>query len=165
MSQAPFVISAARSDRDIRDVAELFAAYAEALGIDLGFQGFSAELAAMPGKYAPPRGELLIARRPDGEALGCVGLRLIDPSGCCEMKRLYVSPRARGLGIGKALVDAVITAAGAIGYREMRLDTLPTMGEAVALYRTRGFVEIAPYYETPIVGTIFMAKRLGPAVC
>jgi ribosomal protein S18 acetylase RimI-like enzyme len=93
--------------------------------------------------------------------LGCVGLRPIAPDGCCEMKRLYVSPRARGLGLGKALVDAVIAEATRIGHREMRLDTLPTMGEAIALYRKAGFQPIDPYYETPVAGTIFMARALA----
>lgn len=161
MPQATFAITPVRSASDLADTIALFTTYANGLGIDLAYQGFAAEMAAMPGKYAPPAGELLIARRTGGEALGCVGLRPIDPPGCCEMKRLYVSPQARGLRLGKALVDAVVAEAQRIGYREIRLDTLPTMDEAIALYRKLGFKLIAPYYVTPIEGTKFMAKRLG----
>jgi len=98
-----------------------------------------------------------------GRALGCVGLRPITPGGCCEMKRLYVAPAARGLGLGRALVEAVIGEAVRIGYCEMRLDTLPTMAEAISLYRAAGFAPIAPYYDTPIAGTLFFARALGRA--
>jgi ribosomal protein S18 acetylase RimI-like enzyme len=77
------------------------------------------------------------------------------------MKRLYVSPRARGLGLGRALVEAVLGEAARIGYREMRLDTLPSMAGAIALYRSAGFEPIAPYYDTPIAGTIFLRRRLA----
>jgi ribosomal protein S18 acetylase RimI-like enzyme len=162
MLQAAFTITAVRSAIDLVDTIELFTTYAHSLGIDLAYQGFAEEMAAMPGKYAPPAGELLLARRADGEAIGCVGLRPLDPTGCCEMKRLYVSPRARGLGLGRALVDAVVAEAQRIGYREIRLDTLPTMDEAIGLYGKLGFETIAPYYVTPIEGTRFMAKRLVP---
>jgi ribosomal protein S18 acetylase RimI-like enzyme len=161
MSDAPFQIVRAGSSVDLDAVKRLFTAYASALGIDLSYQGFEAELAGLPGKYAPPSGALLIARTMDGEPLGCVALRPLDDAGRCEMKRLYVSPRARGLGLGKALVDAVIAEATRIGYREMRLDTLPTMGEAIALYRKAGFQSIDPYYETPVAGTIFLGRRLA----
>lgn len=160
MPQAPFAITPIRSAGDLVDTVALFTAYANSLGVDLAYQGFAAEMAAMPGKYAPPDGALLLARRTDGQAIGCVGLRPIDPTGCCEMKRLYVTPQARGLGLGKALVEAVVAEAQGIGYREIRLDTLPTMDEAIGLYRKLGFEEIAPYYVTPIAGTRFMAKRL-----
>ncbi|HYI72862.1 MAG TPA: GNAT family N-acetyltransferase [Skermanella sp.] len=161
MSDAPFQIVPAMFAADLDVVKRLFNAYASALGIDLSYQGFEEELAGLPGKYAPPSGALLIARNMDGEPLGCVALRPLDDAGRCEMKRLYVSPRARGLGLGKALVDAVIAEATRIGHREMRLDTLPTMGEAIALYRKAGFQPIDPYYETPVAGTIFMARALA----
>ena len=114
----------------------------------------------MPGKYAPPAGELLLARYSNGTPVGCVGLRPIDPQGCCEMKRLYVSPEVRGFGLGERLVDAVVKEAERIGYREMRLDTLPSMTGAIALYRKFGFEPIEPYYETPVIGTIFMRRSL-----
>jgi ribosomal protein S18 acetylase RimI-like enzyme len=162
MPQAAFAITPVRSAGDLADTIALFTTYANALGVDLAYQGFAAEMAAMPGKYAPPAGELLLARSAGGgEAIGCVGMRPIDPPGCCEMKRLYVSPQARGFGLGRALVEAVVAEAQRIGYREIRLDTLPTMDEAIALYGKLGFKLIAPYYVTPIEGTKFMAKRLG----
>lgn len=138
----------------------LFNAYASALGVDLGYQDFATELATLPGKYAAPAGELLLACDNHGEPLGCVGLRPINPDGCSEMKRLYVSPKARGLGLGRALVDAIIGEAVRIGYSEMRLDTLPTMAEAISLYKKAGFVLIEPYYETPVAGTVFLARPL-----
>jgi len=155
-----FHIKPARSVDDIGATARLFDAYAFSLGVDLTYQDFATELATLPGKYAPPAGELLLARGSDGDPLGCVALRPMRPDGCCEMKRLYVVPQARGLGVGRALVDEIIGEAVRIGYREMRLDSLPTMAEAMTLYGKVGFVPIGPYYDTPIIGTTFLAKRL-----
>lgn len=140
--------------------AALFRAYAASLDVDLAYQDFQTELAALPGKYAPPAGELLLARDIGGAPLGCVALRSIEPDSCCEMKRLYVAPAARGMGLGRALVQAIVEAAAGLGYRELRLDTLPDMIEAQALYERMGFVRIAPYYETPIAGTVFMSRDL-----
>lgn len=162
MPEPRFRIVPVRSDDDLSACASLFRTYAASLGIDLSYQDFDAELAGLPGRYAPPAGELLLARDNAATPLGCVGLRPLDPDGCCEMKRLYVTPAARGLGLGRALVAAAVGAARRIGYREMRLDTLPTMGAAVALYRAEGFVPIAPYYDTPVRGTVFLALRLTP---
>ena len=139
----------------------LFRAYASSLDVDLSYQNFEAEMAAMPGKYAPPAGELLLARMSNGTPVGCIGLRPIEPSGCCEMKGLYVSPDGRGSGIGKTLVEAIVREAERIGYRQMRLDTLPSMAEAVALYRKSGFEPMEPYYATPVIGTIFMRRALA----
>jgi ribosomal protein S18 acetylase RimI-like enzyme len=160
MPHAAFAIVPVQAPSDLADVITLFTAYAGSLSIDLTYQGFAGEMAAMPGKYAPPKGELLLARGADGQPLGCVGLRPLDAPGCCEMKRLYVAPEGRGLGIGLALAEEIISAAKRIGYREMRLDTLPEMDKAIAIYRTLGFVPIAPYYDTPIAGTLFLAKQL-----
>jgi len=160
MSKAQFHIRPVRSAADLTAAAGLFRSYAASLGVDLAYQDFQAELAGLPGKYAPPEGELLLARTAEGAAIGCVALRPMEPDGCCEMKRLYVSPDARGTGLGRALVEAIVGAAGRIGYRELRLDTLPDMIEAQALYERLGFARIAPYYETPIVGTVFMARTL-----
>lgn len=160
MPQAAFTIVPVRDPSDLADVIALFTSYAGSLSIDLAYQDFAGEMAAMPGKYAPPKGELLLARGTDGRPLGCVGLRPFDAPGCCEMKRLYVAPEGRGLGLGRALAEEIISAAKRIGYGEMRLDTLPEMDKAIALYRTLGFVSIAPYYDTPIAGTIFLAKQL-----
>jgi ribosomal protein S18 acetylase RimI-like enzyme len=159
MPERSFQIGAARSAADLEAVVELFKAYAASIGIDLGYQDFDTELATLPGKYATPDGELLLARDRDGAPVGCVGLRPIEPDGC-EMKRLYVAPDARGLGLGKALIIAIIAEAERIGYREMRLDTLPTMAEAIFLYEQAGFRPIEAYYQTPIDGTLFFARRL-----
>lgn len=154
------MIAPARTASDLEAVAELFRAYASSLGIDLAYQDFEAELASLPGKYAPPSGELLLARDADGEPVGCVGLRPFGEDGCCEMKRLYVAPRGRGLGLGRALMNAIVEEATRIGYREMRLDTLSTMTEAISLYQKGGFVPIPAYYDTPIENTVFMARPL-----
>lgn len=150
-----------RTPDDLTAVVRLFEAYAASLGVDLAYQDFAGELAAMPGKYAAPGGELLLGRRVDGEALGCVGLRPLRSPEVCEIKRLYVAPAARGIGLGRALLDAALRAAERIGYREVWLDTLPGMTEATALYRRAGFQPIAPYYATPIAGTLFLGRQLA----
>jgi ribosomal protein S18 acetylase RimI-like enzyme len=155
-----FDVTPARIPTDLPALTQLFRAYAASLPIDLGYQGFDGELASLPGKYAPPAGALLIARNTNGEALGCVAMRPLEAPGVCEMKRLYVAPQGRGLGLGKALALAIIEAARAAGHREMRLDTLPHMRQAQALYRDLGFSEIAAYYDTPIEHTVFMSLRL-----
>jgi GNAT superfamily N-acetyltransferase len=160
--EKPFSIHPVETAADLTAAAMLFQAYAASLPIDLGYQGFEAELAALPGKYAPPSGALVLARGADGEPLGCAALRRIEPKGCCEMKRLYVGPEGRGIGLGKALVDAIIREARRISYLEIRLDTLGTMTEALALYRNAGFMPIDPYYDTPVDGTVFLARRLNP---
>jgi putative acetyltransferase len=154
-----FRIRPASLPADLPAIRELFRAYAASLPIDLGYQGFDGELAALPGKYAPPHGALLIARDGNGAALGCVAMRPLEAS-ICEMKRLYVAPEGRGRGLGRALAEAIVEAARAAGHREMRLDTLASMHEAQALYRALGFTEIGPYYDTPIANTVFMALRL-----
>ena len=161
MNEQPSIrIAHVRTAIDLASTVKLFRAYASSLVTDLPYQGFEAEIEAMPGKYAPPSGELLLARDSNGTPVGCVGLRPTEPPGCCEMKRLYVSPEVRGFGLGERLVDAVVKEAERIGYREMRLDTLRSMAGAVALYRKLGFEPIEPYYETPVVGTIFMRRSL-----
>lgn len=144
------------------DAARLFRAYAASLPIDLAYQGFEAEVTGLPGAYAPPRGALLLARSSTGEAIGCVALRLLTVDGLCEMKRLHVAPEGRGAGLGRALAEAILGEARRLGYREMRLDTLPSMTAALALYRSLGFVDVAPYYETPIAGTVFLGLDLAP---
>ena len=154
------VILPVRDTAAVGAVGTLLREYAATLEVDLAYQGFEQEVAGLPGAYAPPSGELLLARDPDGAALGCVALRALDPIGCCEMKRLYVAPRARGRGLGRALMDAIITRAIRLGYREMRLDTLPTMTAAIAMYRASGFRTVAPYYASAPQGTLFMARPL-----
>lgn len=155
-------IAPVRQPADLAAAISLFTAYTTALGIDLSFQNFADEMASMPGKYAPPEGELLLAKTATGAPVGCVGLRPLPAHGrhVCEMKRLYVSPGGRGTGAGKALALAIVEAAEARGYREMRLDTLQTMTAALALYKGLGFVDIPPYYETPLDGTRFLSLRM-----
>ncbi len=139
---------------------QLFLAYEAAIGVSLCFQNFEEELASLPGKYAPPHGELLLARSAAGEAIGCVALRPMEHEGRCEMKRLYAAPYTRGIGLGRALVAAIIQEARRLGYREICLDTLQSMVQAIALYEKEGFRPIEPYYDTPMAGTLFLARRL-----
>jgi putative acetyltransferase len=155
------VIAEVRSAADLAAVRVLVAEYQVSLGVDLEFQGFSAELAGLPGAYAPPRGALFLATI-DGAAVGCVALRPIDDRQC-EMKRLYVRPAGRGVGLGRALAERAITRARAAGYRRMLLDTLPTMGDAQALYGRLGFVDVPPYRDNPIAGSRFLALDLVPS--
>ncbi len=144
----------ASTAEDVAAARELFVEYAVALGFDLAFQGFDEELAGLPGAYAPPDGRLFMALE-DGEAVGCVALHRLE-AGVCEMKRLYVRPGRRGSGAGRALAEAVIEAARAVGYERMRLDTVPAMAAAQKLYESLGFREIEPYRFNPIPGTRFM---------
>jgi putative acetyltransferase len=166
----------AEGDEAIKEIAVLFREYAASLGVDLSFQNFEQELALLPGEYSPPDGRLFLGIAGDAgmhvpaapsvtscvsceSVAGCIALRKID-SEICEMKRLYVRPQFRGFGAGRALADAVIKAASEIGYRRMRLDTLPQMAEAQALYRALGFREIPPYRYNPIVGTRYFELAL-----
>ncbi len=148
----------AEEGRAINNIRSLFTEYADALGFDLCFQNFKQELANLPGEYAPPDGCLLLARYGD-EFVGCVALRKLSGD-ICEMKRLYVKHVFRGLRIGRALAEAVIERARKVGYTRMRLDTVPEMVVARALYASLGFKEIAPYRENPIQGAKFMELGL-----
>jgi GNAT superfamily N-acetyltransferase len=151
-----------RTSEELTATTDLFKAYAASLPVDLGYQDFDQELAGLPWTYAPPTGELLLARGADGAALGCVGLRAMSPKGCCEMKRLFVLPAARGLGLGRALIEAAVEQARRLGYQELRLDTLPSMTAAMAVYRQVGFLPIEPYYAPTPSGTVFMGLSLEP---
>jgi len=149
----------ATSEGELVTARELFEEYRTALNISLCFQNFDQEVAGLPGNYAPPAGRLLLAIEGD-EVAGCIALRPLAGN-ACEMKRLYVRPQFRGQGLGQKLVAAVIEAARGIGYEYMRLDTLPgKMDQAIALYRSIGFREIAPYYHNPVAGALFMELAL-----
>lgn len=140
---------------------ELFQEYADTLDVDLGFQGFAEELAGLPGDYAPPAGRLLLGFDGDRPA-GCVALRALE-SPVCEMKRLYVRPDFRSAGWGRGLAQRVVDEARAAGYRRMRLDTLPGMAGAQALYRAMGFRPIPAYRHNPVPGTLFLELDLTAA--
>ena len=148
-------LRAAVTSAELDDVRALFREY------DLCFQGFEGELAALPGKYAPPAGRLYLADV-DGALSGCIALRAFAPD-IAEMKRLYVRESARGAGAGRALAGRVIADARAIGYRAMRLDTLrvPKMAAANRLYDALGFRDIAPYYANPLPDVRYMELDLG----
>ena len=135
-------------------IRNLFEEYAESLGFDLSFQNFGEELSNLPGEYALPTGCLLLATY-QGNAVGCVALRWIDKT-ICEMKRLYVRPQFRRQGIGRALAEAVIERAKRAGYKQMRLDTAPTMDAARDLYESLGFEKIEAYRYNPLKGAVFM---------
>lgn len=152
-------IREARFPEDTDAVRALFREYAHGLGFDLGFQDFDSELAQLPGKYTPPEGCVLLAV--DGSALlGCVALRWSGPE-VAEMKRLYVRPEARGWRLGRRLAEAVCDAARMAGYARIRLDTLPDMVAARAVYAAMGFVPTAPYVFNPMPGALFLERALA----
>jgi len=151
-------ITDARFPDDAAIVRTLLREYAAALPVDLDFQDFEAEVATLPGKYARPRGRLLLAR--DGNrVLGCIGMRPLAGSDC-EMKRLYVRPGARGLNLGRLLVERLLDEARNAGYTRMFLDTLPTMETAQRLYAQLGFEETEAYVFNPVAGTKYMVRML-----
>ena len=140
------------------DVRALFSEYAASLEIDLSYQNFSKELSGLPGKYAPPDGRLFVAFV-GGQSAGCIALRRFDETRA-EMKRLYVRPAFRGYHLGRLLAERAIATARDAGYTAVLLDTLSTMNTAKQLYRELGFVEIEPYYDSPIRGTTFLQLSL-----
>jgi ribosomal protein S18 acetylase RimI-like enzyme len=161
------LIRTARSPRDIAHARALFEAYAAQLGVSLCFQGFDAELAGLPGDYAPPRGGLWLAGEADAP-IGCVALRPLAHAAdgdraadaAAELKRLYVAPAARGSGLGRQLAQIAIDHARCAGYRVVKLDTLAQMDAARALYASLGFRPCAAYYHNPLGGTLYMELRL-----
>jgi GNAT superfamily N-acetyltransferase len=149
------------SDTDVSDletVRTLFGEYAASLAFSLDFQDFEHELATLPGEYAPPGGALLVATV-DGETCGCLGVRPLQ-QGTCELKRLYVRPELRSGGVGRALTEAAIERARGLGYRRIRLDTVPGMERAQALYLALGFREISAYRANPVPGARFLELDL-----
>lgn len=152
------MLRTATTAQDFEHARTLFREHADALGCDFCFVGFEQELVDVPKVYGPPGGLLLLVVEGDS-VLGCVGYRDLGGE-VCEMKRLYVRPAARGRSFGRILVDESVSRAALSGYREMRLDTLPSMQAALALYRQKGFVEIELYYENPIPDVTFMALDL-----
>ncbi|WP_422000169.1 GNAT family N-acetyltransferase [Reyranella sp.] len=166
MSDSPrLIIGPPETEADLDAIRSLFAEYAASLGFSLGYQGFDAELAGLPGKYAPPEGALLLARA-DGRAAGAVALRPLEP-GICEMKRLYVRPDFRGLrgpdglSLGRTLTHRIVEEARSRGYRSLRLDTIAgKMDAAIRVYRSMGFVDIPPYYPSPVPGTTYLELAL-----
>ena len=157
---APTTLSAIHSAYDPRlaEARTLLLEYAESLDVDLTFQNFDRELSEFPVNYLPPSGALLLASR-DQRLAGSVAMRRLDQE-ICEMKRLYVRPAFRRLGVGRDLAVAIIAAARGVGYTHMRLDTLPAMGDAQRLYGILGFREIAAYYENPIPGSKYLELDL-----
>ncbi len=166
MKQHAIINAATPADLDA--ARRLFREYADSLPQSacqsLCHQGFDDELRTLPGRYAPPSGVILLGVAA-GEPVGAVALREIpplrtDPGRVCEMKRMYVQPRARGLGLGRALADALISRARAIGYSTMKLDTEPDFVAAVTLYRSLGFREAPRYNDDPVACTLFMSLNL-----
>jgi len=147
------------TNEELEIIKELFVEYADSLGFDLDFQDFKQELANLCGDYAPPKGCLLVAKY-KGQIAGCVGLKQFSDD-ICEMKRLYIRPEFRGLGIGRVLAEAIIEQARKIGYTLMRLDTVPTMKVARALYQSLDFKQISQYRYNPIEGAEFMELKLA----
>jgi ribosomal protein S18 acetylase RimI-like enzyme len=143
---------------DLSDIRAMLEEYAAGLGVDLSYQDFARELRDLPGDYVPPAGALLVGHV-DAAAVGMVAMRPRSPDRS-EMKRLYVRPAARGTGLGRQLADAIIDAARLAGYREICLDTLPTMQNAQRLYEHLGFRDVSPYYDSPVAGTRFMMLDL-----
>lgn len=150
------------SPLELQAVRTLFREYASSLKVDLCFQNFAAELDGLPGEYGGPRGGLLAATV-NGTYAGCCALRPLDTTdypNACEMKRLYVRPDYRGLGLGRMLAEGIMDLARVGGYDCILLDTLDDMESARALYQELQFEEIPPYYYNPIAGAHYLKAML-----
>jgi GNAT superfamily N-acetyltransferase len=152
-------IHPAKSAADWRAAARLFRAYARSLDFELCFQGFDRELADLRTQYGPPTGMLLLVFL-EGRAVGCAGIRRFH-RGVCELKRMYLINSVRGRGLGRRLAEESLRAAGTLGYRRLRLDTLARMTEAVALYRSLGFRRIPPYRPNPLPDALYLEHSLS----
>ena len=146
----------------VEPAREIMREYAASLNVDLCFQNFDAELATLPGEYAAPSGQLLLAFV-DGALAGCGGFRALtdcDYANACEMKRLFVRPAFRRFGLGRVLAEALLDEARRAGYSLILLDTLDEMESARELYASLGFVEVPPYYFNPIPGAHYLKCEL-----
>jgi ribosomal protein S18 acetylase RimI-like enzyme len=155
-------LHSAESAAELAGVSTLFTEYAAALDVDLCFQNFTEELAALPGEYATPRGALVFATV-NGELAGCCAMRpldAVDYANACEMKRLFVRPGYRGLRLGRLLAESILDLSRQAGYDCILLDTLDDMESARALYGELGFEEIPPYYFNPIAGAHYLKAKL-----
>ena len=152
-------LKTAATTREFADAENLFRQYASSLEIDLSFQDFETELETINVQYNQPTGALILAYN-DEQAVGCTGIRKLDDD-TAELKRMFVQPHFRGHGVAKKMLDKAIGIAGKLGYKRVRLDTIPGMTEAQKLYFSNGFYEIAPYRYNPVEGALFMEKKLG----
>ena len=158
MQSIPFFIKTAQSPSDFELARALFREYAESLEIDLCFQNFDRELQTMEQQYAAPSGALFLAISGDMPA-GCTAVRQFEGS-TAELKRMYVKPEFRGNGVSKQLLEKALEAAKGLGYATVRLDTLPSMREALGLYYSFGFTDIAAYRFNPVPGSVYLEKEL-----
>ncbi len=166
MTSPTVAIITPQQPAELDAVRKIFREYAASLNIDLCFQGFEQELAQLPGDYATPRGALLLALV-EGQVAGCCALRPLDSSdypNACEMKRLYVRPAFRGLGLGRRLAETILDAALLYAYDHVLLDTLDEMETARTLYRDLGFEEVPPYYHNPIAGAHYLKATLNDSL-
>jgi putative acetyltransferase len=161
---SPFVgLFPAQSPADVVQAQSILREYAQSLAVDLSFQNFEQELEELPGEYSAPRGSLILAHV-DGLVAGCCALRPLDNcdhANAAEMKRLYVRPAYRGLGIGRQLTEAILDAAHRLGYGCVLLDTLDDMEAARALYEDLGFEEVPPFYHNPHAGAHYLKVVIG----
>ncbi|QHI99087.1 GNAT family N-acetyltransferase [Xylophilus rhododendri] len=162
MSRPQIELISPSTPQELDAAREIIQEYVESLAVDLTFQDVSAELIALPGEYAEPRGGLLLALV-DGEVAGCCAIRPMDLSdypNACEMKRLFVRRAFRGFGLGRQLAEATLDLARRAGYANVLLDTLDEMESARVLYADLGFEDIPPYYHNPIAGAHYLKAEI-----
>ncbi len=153
-------IEPARGPEDFGAIAELFREYVAWLAVDHASRGVKSELASLPGFYAPPAGELYLARGQGGLPQGCIGIRPLPRAGACELKRLWVRPEARAAGLGRALFERGLAFAVEAGYREVYHDSLPRLAGSLALSTSSGFEPTERYYDNPVPEALFFRKVL-----